>query len=244
MWSGRSRFFPPAPSASRPTDEAACSANIRQGVTQRRGRSALYQGTTLVGRKDENGADELLLKRSDVHESVLLTMRREMRNRSSKLRSDRFTAEDFATCFGLTEIDIEKTISWMRLQGLKSLTVSPDRTSIAFSGDLLAVEAAFSTEFHRYRFEGRGHFTSAYDLSVPRALAPVISCFRNLRIPVSPSAAKQKETGVWKRQKHERFDLAHEHQHCRKCRLPSVQHLLDTPPQYSFGTSRLERTKA
>jgi hypothetical protein len=142
----------------------------------------------------------MLLKRSDEHESVLLTMRREMRNRSSKLRSDRFTAEDFATCFGLTEIDIEKTISWMRLQELKSLTVSPDRTSIKFSGDLLAVEAAFSTEFHRYCFEGRDYLTSAYDLSVPRALAPVISCFRNLRIPMPPPASKQKETGLWKRQ--------------------------------------------
>ena len=142
----------------------------------------------------------MLLKRSDEHESVLLTMRREMRNRLSKLGSERFTTEDFATCFGLTEIDIEKTISWMRLQELKSLTVSPSRASIKFSGDLLAVEAAFKTEFQRYRFEGRDYFTSAYDLSVPRALAPVISGFRNLRIPVPPPAAKQKDTGLWKRQ--------------------------------------------
>jgi hypothetical protein len=56
----------------------------------------------------------MLLKRSDEHESVLHTMRRETRNRSSKLRSERFTAEDFATCFGLSERDIEKTTSWMR----------------------------------------------------------------------------------------------------------------------------------
>jgi hypothetical protein len=31
-------------------------------------------------------------------------------------------------------------------------------------------------------------------------LAPVISGFRNLRIPVPPPAAKQKDTGLWKRQ--------------------------------------------
>lgn len=71
--------------------------------------------------------------------------------------------------FGLSERDIEKTTSWMRRQELKSLTVSADQTSIKFSGDLLAVEAAFSTEFHRYCLEGRDYLASAYDLSVPRA---------------------------------------------------------------------------
>jgi hypothetical protein len=135
----------------------------------------------------------MLLKRSDDHEAVLLSMRREMPNRSSKPGSDWFTAEDFTNCFGLNETDIEKTISWMRLQGLESLTVSPNRTSIKFSGDLLAVEAAFSTEFHRYRFEGRNYFASAYELSVPSALAPVISGFPNLRISVQPPAAKQRK---------------------------------------------------
>ena len=142
----------------------------------------------------------MLLKRSDEHESVLLTMRREMRNRPSRLGSERFTAQDFANCFGLTETDIEKTMSWMRLQKLKSLTVSPSRTSIKFSGDLLTVEAAFRTEFQRYRFGGKDYFTSAYDLSVPRALAPVISGVRNLRIPVPPPGAQQKRTEHWKRQ--------------------------------------------
>lgn len=135
---------------------------------------------------------KLLLKRSNEHESVLLTMRKEMRNRSSSLSSVRFTAEDFAASFGLNETDIGKIVSWMELQGLSSLAVSPNRTSIKFSGKLLAIEAAFSTEFHRYRFEGRDYFTSARDLWVPRALAPVISCFCNLRTLVTPPALKER----------------------------------------------------
>jgi Pro-kumamolisin, activation domain len=140
----------------------------------------------------------MLLKRSEEHEAMLLEMKRERRGRSSTPTCDGFTTEDIAHCFGLTETDLEKTTSWMRLQGLESLSVSADRTSIRFSGDLLAVEGAFSTEFHRYRFEGRDYFASAYDLSVPRALAPVISGFRSLRIAAPPPVAKRKEAGVWK----------------------------------------------
>ena len=82
----------------------------------------------------------MLLKRSEEHEAMLLEMKRERRGRSSTPTCDGFTTEDIAHCFGLTETDLEKTTSWMRLQGLESLSVSADRTSIRFSGDLLAVE--------------------------------------------------------------------------------------------------------
>jgi hypothetical protein len=132
----------------------------------------------------------MILKRSDEHEIALHTLLGEMKDPTSPLYPSRFTGEDFAQLFGLTERDIDKVVSWMRLQGLESLKLSPARTSITFSGNLLAVEAAFRTEFHRYRFEGREYLANACELSVPAAFAPVISGFCHLS-NLAPKPSRQ-----------------------------------------------------
>jgi Pro-kumamolisin, activation domain len=109
----------------------------------------------------------MILKRSDEHEAALRVLIGEMEDRASPFYPDRFTDEDFAITFGLPKRDIDKVVSWMRLKELESLKVSPARTSIVFSGNLLVLEAAFRTEFHRYRFDGKEYLANAYELSVP-----------------------------------------------------------------------------
>jgi hypothetical protein len=135
----------------------------------------------------------MILKRSDEHEAALHALLGEMQNRSSPLHPRLSRSDDFARLFGLTESDIDKIISWMRLRGLESIEASPARTSIAFSGNLLVIEAAFRTEFHRYRFEGREYLANAYALSAPAAFATVISRFCGLsRVGATPT---QRGTG-------------------------------------------------
>jgi hypothetical protein len=122
----------------------------------------------------------MTFQRSDDHRAALDTLLREMRNPATPLSLDWFSAEDFARFFGLTQRDIEKIVTWMQFHDLESIKVSPARTSIAFSGNLLAIESAFRTEFRRYRFGDREYLTNAYELSIPAAFTYVVSGFSDM----------------------------------------------------------------
>ena len=80
-----------------------------------------------------------------------------------------------AAQFGLAKSDIDKVVSWMKSQRLDTITVSPWRSSVTFSGYVAAVEAAFMTRVHRYRTSEREYLANIYELSVPAALAQVMS---------------------------------------------------------------------
>jgi hypothetical protein len=119
----------------------------------------------------------MILKRSDEHQAALATVLTGMRRPNSHLYPAGFSEEELAILFGLTERDINNVISWMSSQGLTSLNVSPARTSINFSGNLLAVEAAFDTEFHLFRWEGKEYLANVCELSIPVAFSAVVSGF-------------------------------------------------------------------
>jgi hypothetical protein len=120
----------------------------------------------------------MILKRSDEHQAALATVPTGMRRHpNSHLDPARFTEEELAILVGPTERDISKITSWMTSQELTSLNVSPARTSINFSGTLLAVEAAFDTEFHLFRWEGKEYLANVCELSIPAAFSAVVSGF-------------------------------------------------------------------
>jgi hypothetical protein len=120
----------------------------------------------------------MILKRSDEHQAALATVLTGMRRRpNSHLDPARFTEEEVAILIGPTERDISKITSWMTSQGLTSLNVSPARTSINFSGTLLAVQAAFDTEFHLFRWEGKEYLGNVCELSIPTAFSALVSGF-------------------------------------------------------------------
>jgi hypothetical protein len=134
----------------------------------------------------------IVFKRSDGHWRALEILMRELENPATPLNFDWFTAEDFARFFGLSQRDVEKIVAWLESQGLESIEVSPTRTSITFSGNLLSIEAAFHTEFRRYRFNGKEYLTNASELSIPAAFAGVVDCFSKLGgfVPASKPRAR------------------------------------------------------
>ena len=119
----------------------------------------------------------MMVKRSDNHQAALELLLREMQNPASRVGPDLFTTEDIADFFGLTRNDMEKIVRWLQSHNLESICVSPARTSVTFSGSLLAIETAFRTEFHRYRFANRDYLANALELSIPAAFAGVIGGF-------------------------------------------------------------------
>jgi hypothetical protein len=139
-------------------------------------------------------AATMILKRSDEHQAALATVLTGMRRPNSHLYPAGFTEEELAILFGPTERDIHEVITWLSSYGLTSLNVSPARTSVNFSGNLLEVEAAFDTEFHLFRWEGKEYLGNVCELSIPVAFSTVVSGFRHFNSFV-PSPKQRKFRG-------------------------------------------------
>lgn len=152
----------------------------------------------------------MLLRRSESHEVALHTLLGEIYSPSSSCYRRRFLQEDIAALFGLAEKDIEKIVSWLELNSLESIRVSPARTSLSFAGSLHAVETAFRTQFHRYRVEGREYLANAYECSIPAAFSMVVSGLCNLSVLAGGmdhregkrglrKSSTEPSNGVWRR---------------------------------------------
>ena len=90
------------------------------------------------------------------------------------------TPAEFGARFGLADADIAKTQAWLESQGFIVQSVSPSRNSITFSGTASTVASAFNTPLHRYTLNGENHIAPSADLTLPSALAGIVSDVRNL----------------------------------------------------------------
>jgi subtilase family serine protease len=101
-------------------------------------------------------------------------------NPSSPQYHQWLTPAEFGTRFGLADADIAKTQAWLESQGFSVLSVSPSRNSITFSGTASTAASAFGAPLHRYALNGENHIAPSADLSLPSALAGIVSDVRNL----------------------------------------------------------------
>lgn len=90
------------------------------------------------------------------------------------------TPQEYGARFGLADADIEKVEQWLQAQGFTIDSVNNARNAIHFSGSVGQVEQAFSTEMHYYNVGGKKHFAPSTALSVPSAIAPVVSGVQGL----------------------------------------------------------------
>lgn len=87
---------------------------------------------------------------------------------------------EYAQRFGLSEGDLAKVKSWLESQGFTIDRVANSHNSIAFSGAVSQVNAAFQTEIDSYEIRGKKHFANATELSIPQALSGIVRSVRNL----------------------------------------------------------------
>ena len=85
------------------------------------------------------------------------------------------TPAQFGARFGLADADIAKTQEWLQSEGFTVTGVSPSRNSITFSGTASKVASAFGAPLHRYTLNGENHIAPSADLSLPSALAGIVS---------------------------------------------------------------------
>lgn len=122
----------------------------------------------------------MYFSRSAQQQSDLDALIAAQQNPSSPQFHQWLTPADFGARFGIADADIAKTEAWLQAEGFTVQSVSPSRNSITFSGSATTVASAFGAPLHRYSLNGENHIAPSADLSLPSALAGIVSDVRNL----------------------------------------------------------------
>ena len=126
------------------------------------------------------GRVTMIFSRTPQQQAELQSLLGELQDSSSPNYHRWLTPEAFADRFGLTQLDVDKIVSWLQAQGLTVEQVSRSRTWVAFSGTARQVEAALRTGLRNYAVRGETHFAMSREPSVPSAFADVVLGFRGL----------------------------------------------------------------
>jgi hypothetical protein len=117
----------------------------------------------------------LILKPSDQQAAALARLINQQHDRQAPNYRSWVTPEAYGAQFGPSEAELDQVTGWLQQQGFRIERVARGKQWVEFSGNAAQVEAAFHTEMHRYVVSGEEHVANATDISVPRALAPLVS---------------------------------------------------------------------
>ena len=90
------------------------------------------------------------------------------------------TPAQYAARFGVSDADMAKVDAWLSAEGFSVSGTDNSHTRVRFSGTAAQVEAAFSTELHRYALNGETHVANASQIKVPSALAGIVANVGNI----------------------------------------------------------------
>ncbi len=122
----------------------------------------------------------LVFSRSAAQEAALQALAAAQGNPASPLYHQWLTPETFAAQFGVADSDIAAVQAWLQSQGFTINGVGRSRDRITFSGTAGQVAAAFGTELHHFKVDSVLHFAPESDISLPVALAPLVSSVQHL----------------------------------------------------------------
>jgi subtilase family serine protease len=126
------------------------------------------------------GGMSIVFRRSEAQEEDLKSLIAAQQNPASTLYHKWLTPDQFAARFGMADADIEKVQSWLEQQGFSVSGVSRGKNRITFSGTVGQAEAAFGTELHYYKVNGRTDYAPSADVRVPSAYSDVVESVTNL----------------------------------------------------------------
>jgi trimeric autotransporter adhesin len=117
----------------------------------------------------------LVLSRSPQQEAALRQFMAQQLDPSSPNYHKWLTPEQFGQLYGPSDSDIATLTSWLQSHGFAVEPVAPGRVSIAFSGSVSQIEAAFHTEIHSFNANGEEFLSNISNPKIPAALASVIA---------------------------------------------------------------------
>jgi subtilase family serine protease len=121
------------------------------------------------------GRITLMLRPSAAQQTALEELLAEQQDAASPHYHAWLTPESYADQFGISAADLDKVAAWLRSQGFAVQYTARGRDFISFSGTAGQVQAALHTEIHHYRIGTETHFANATDLSLPAAIAPLVT---------------------------------------------------------------------
>ncbi|WP_041598080.1 Ig-like domain repeat protein [Granulicella tundricola] len=122
----------------------------------------------------------LTLQPSDTQKASLEAFLGDVQNPSS-LNFHKFLSPfDFGIAYGPAQADIDTVSAWLTSQGFQVEGIAASHTWIRFSGTAATVETAFGTQMHNYQADGVKRISNSTELTIPSALAPVVSSVLSL----------------------------------------------------------------
>jgi subtilase family serine protease len=113
-------------------------------------------------------------------QAALETLLAEQQDPASPNYHNWLTSEHFADHFGMSRKDTAKITNWLRSEGFTIVQVAHARNWVAFSGTAAQVQTALHTQIRRYVVDGEQHYANATNVSLPQALAGVVTSVRGL----------------------------------------------------------------
>ena len=133
----------------------------------------------------------LVLKISEQQQAALTQLIGNLHDPDSAHYQKWLTPEQYAVKFGPTPDDLHQITSWLTQHGFEVANVARGGQWIEFSGTAAQVESAFHTEMHNYVVNGEKRVANSTDISLPRALTPVVSGVLSLHnFPAKPFHSK------------------------------------------------------
>jgi hypothetical protein len=117
----------------------------------------------------------LVLAPAKETQSQLQTLLDHQQDRTSPDYHRWLTPEQFGQQFGPAPQDLLTVQGWLAQQGLQVTAVAKSGLWIEVSGTSGQIERAFQTQMRQYQVGGEMHIANATNLSIPAALAPVVS---------------------------------------------------------------------
>jgi len=126
------------------------------------------------------GRMTLQVSPSPTQQAALEKLLAEQQNPASPNYHHWLSPKQFADRFGMSRGDVAKITNWLRSEGFTLVQIARARNWIAFSGTAAQVQHALHTEIHYFLVDGEQHYANATDISLPKALAGVVTSVRGL----------------------------------------------------------------
>jgi pseudomonalisin len=122
----------------------------------------------------------LVLRRDPAVETAFEQLLADQQNPSSPLYHQWLTPQQIGTLYGPTQADLDAITSWATGQGLKLVSVQPNRVIVELTGSTAQVASAFRTSFAYFTYNEGAHLSATVEPSIPTALSPVIDSIHGL----------------------------------------------------------------
>ncbi len=119
-------------------------------------------------------------KRTDAQEAALKALLQAQQDPASPSYHKWLTQAQFGQQFGMSQADLDKVSAWLQQEGFTITFTSQSKNAIHFTGSIASVEKAFQTQIHNYSVDGEQHYANATQISIPSALAGLVSYVRGL----------------------------------------------------------------